>query len=162
MLTAARLREVLHYEPETGVFTRIKSVCGQTAGTICGSPNGRGYIQITIDGKSYLAHRLAFLYMTGEWPAEFADHINCTQTDNRWANLREATKYENARNSRGRRDTIGGLKGARYDKSIDKYRASIAVNGKQKYLGVFITAEEASQAYSLAAKQYYGQFARGA
>ena len=92
-LTAARLRKMLHYDPETGVFTRLWT------GNVTGCPDAKGYLRIAADGRSYRAHRLAVLYMTGAWPSEQIDHINQVRTDNRWSNLRPATNGENGANT---------------------------------------------------------------
>ena len=91
-LTAQRLREALHYDPETGVFTWATAVSSKTVpGARAGNQHIAGYFRIRLDGYSYKAHRLAWLYMTGAWPAECIDHINRNNSDNRFSILREAT-----------------------------------------------------------------------
>lgn len=93
MLTAERLREVLEYDPAIGVFRWLIKPCGQISiGDIAGCRHGEGYVQIRVIGRIYLAHRLAWLYMTGEWPISLIDHRNLDRSDNRWSNLREAKK----------------------------------------------------------------------
>ena len=90
-LTAARLRELLQYDPETGVFTRlVKTSNGIKVGDVAGTADARGYILIRVDGWLHLAHRLAWLHMTCEWPKGMIDHINGVRDDNRWSNLRRA------------------------------------------------------------------------
>lgn len=135
-LTQDRLRELLHYDPETGLFIRrVTTAARATAGTIAGDMDSKGYWRLRVDRKRYLAHRLAWFYVHGEWPEEI-DHINCKRTDNRLCNLRPATS--------------------------GRWRASIYVDGKSKWLGVYDTPEEANAAYSRAAIKYFGQFARAA
>ena len=109
MLTYERLRELLHYDPETGAFTWIKSTYrkGQP-GTPAGCLSKRlGYILIGIDKRLYYAHRLAFLWMTKQWPEKEVDHINLDKADNRWANLRPARV---PRTARGRWSWRGSLR----------------------------------------------------
>ena len=90
-LTAAQLRELLQYDPETGVVTRlVKSSNGIKVGDVAGTADARGYILIRVDGWLHLAHRLAWLHMTCEWPKGMIDHINGVRDDNRWSNLRRA------------------------------------------------------------------------
>lgn len=100
-LTHSRLLEVLHYEPQTGQFTWIKkpsSLSRVSVGTTAGSVWVRGYVMLKIDNARYLAHRCAWLYMTGEWPKQLIDHIDGDTSNNRWANLREASHAVNAQN----------------------------------------------------------------
>ena len=99
MLTQERLKQLLNYDPETGIFTRIISVSSNALkGDIAGWINGHGYRQLSIDYKKYDCHRLAFLYMLGKLPNEEVDHINHIRSDNRWINLREVTRHENKKN----------------------------------------------------------------
>lgn len=157
-LTAERLRELLHYDADTGVFTRLVSRKGFRAGGVAGSDNN-GYRIIVIDYKMYRSHRLAWLYMTGEWPRNDVDHINGTRNDNRFANLREATRSENMQNVRKAHsdNKSSGLLGVTFDKSQGKFMARIMLNGKYRYIGRYITAQEAHHAY-LAAKSQLHQF----
>ncbi len=159
-LTAERLRELLRYDPETGIFTR-RIAGGRFGrfppGTVCGYVTPMGYSTIRIDGPLYGAHRLAWLYITGAWPPHQLDHINGIRSDNRWINLRPATLTENNRNKRVHRQ---GEKGAYFDKSRGKWLSTICVNRKQIFLGRFDTEQEAHLAYCSAAKNYYGEFAR--
>jgi hypothetical protein len=115
-----------------------------------------GYIDIGIDGKSYLAHSLAWLYVTGQWRREI-DHKNTRRADNRWRNLRPATRSLNRANSRIAKNNTSGLKGVRLYRS-GKFQARIG----QTHLGYFDTAIEAGTAYITAAKKHFGEFARTA
>lgn len=148
-LTAARLREVLGYCPETGVFTRIVGVRGKAAGTIAGTVSAAlGYVFIGIDGARYLAHRLAWLYMHGKWPENQVDHINGIRDDNRFENLREATAAQNRQNQTGfRRNNSSGYLGVYADKKTGLYTANIKIDGIQHHIGSYRTAEEAHEAY---------------
>jgi hypothetical protein len=165
MLTQERLKELLDYDPETGVFTRLidvggGNVAGKVAGTISGTAK-KPKRQIWVDGKCYSGHRLAWLWMTGSFPANQVDHKNLDRLDNRWTNLREATNSQNRMNTRGRGES--GAKGVFYRKdprSVRRWRALIIVEGKRHNLGHFETREEAQAAYAAAAPIFHGEFAR--
>jgi hypothetical protein len=162
-LSAERLREILHYDPETGVWTwrmRASRFSRVRIGALAGCLNGGGYWQIAVDGCVYLAHRLAWLYTKGEWPASDLDHEDLDRSANRWDNLRLATKSQNAANTRARSNNKSGLKGAsRYNRN-GKWQSGIVVGGKRIFLGLFDTAEEAHVAYVAAAEKFSGEFAR--
>ena len=113
---------------------------------VLGAPNSEGYIRVGIAGKRYKAHRLAFLYMTGEWP-NVVDHINGDRTDNRWANLRDADHTVNAENKLLVPLGNNPFLGVSWSKRRSKWHAQIMVRGKQHNLGFFCTPEEASSAY---------------
>lgn len=155
-----RLKELLHYNPETGVFTWLVSRGKVKAGSVAGRLNKDGHRRIKIDGVEYFAHRLAFLYMTGEWPKELIDHRDVDPANNRWGNLREATIMQNARNRRVASNNVLGIKGVRLYRG--KYRASIAVNKEAIHLGTFDTLAEAIAMREFAAKDLHGAFARAA
>jgi hypothetical protein len=151
-LTAQRVRELLHYDPDTGVFTwrinagrwgRIK------AGTPSGSPDADGYLRSQVDGTLYYCNRLAFLYMLGRWPNGVAEHRDGVPANNRWENLRDATQQVNTENRRRPiRNKRSGLPlGVSLDRRDGAIVASITVNGRWKYLGRFQDAETAHQAY---------------
>ena len=152
MLTYERLREVLHYDPETGVFTRLVRTSNRIkVGDVAGCSAGDGYVQIRVDGVRYLAHRLAFLWMTGEWPRDMIDHINGVRDDNRFANLRPATRAENMQNQRrAMSNSQTGLLGV--TRVGKRFMATIQVDGRKIHIGTFDTPEQAHEAY-LAAKR---------
>ena len=161
MITADYLRKILHYNPKTGVFTRLVSSRGHAVGEVAGkSVNSYGYSQIVIKQKFYKAHRLAWLYMTGEWPPHEIDHINLDKSDNRFCNLREATHSQNNANRRTQINNTAGLKGVGWHKKAQKWQAQIMVNNKQIYLGCFDCPAAAHFAYIVAADVHHGDFAR--
>jgi HNH endonuclease/AP2 domain len=147
-LTQEYLKEILHYEPETGLWFWFRDNSGKLAGQI-----HNGYVLITIDGVKYLAHRLAFLYMTGKWPENDVDHKDNIRNNNEWSNLRDCTHSQNMHNKPISKRNSSGAKGVSYSKVTKKYRATIA-------LGTFNTLEEARVAYENAAKKLHGEFYR--
>ena len=161
MITQARVREALSYDPETGVFTnRVRSGSRRGPGDRAGSLTATGYWQIMIDYKVYQQHRLAYLYMTGEWPEHEIDHIDGDRANNRWSNLRDATRLQNGRNRCRSRNNASGMKGVCFDLTRCRWRAGITVGGKYVNLGYFASPEEAHAAYCAAADKHYGEFAR--
>ncbi|MEN3238292.1 HNH endonuclease signature motif containing protein [Methylobacterium ajmalii] len=159
-LSVEMLKSLLVYNPATGVFYWIQPKVLQKL-----RPDGRagslgrnGYEYIRVNGKLYLSHRLAILYMTGSRPEADVDHINGDTSDNRWVNLRGATRQQNLWNSSPRAKKIVRQKGVwRYKQG---YRASIYVDGRSRHLGVYSSAEEAHAAYAAAAVRLRGEFAR--
>lgn len=145
MLTKAKLKELLHYNLETGVFTRLVSLSNAYKPGTQYQPNSHGYVTIRIDRKNHQAHRLAWLYVKGEWPEQEIDHINGVRGDNHWSNLREAKRSENAQNRTAYRCNATGLLGIQFTRG--KWQAKIAVHKRQKYLGRYETPEEAHAAY---------------
>jgi hypothetical protein len=154
MITQAELKEVLEYNPDTGVFTWIKR-----NGNVAGTKTNWGYVSIKIKRKRYQAHRLAHLYMTGNFPENFTDHINHIRDDNRWTNLRDATLSQNQANQSKRKDNTSGYKGVCWDKAAKKWRATINYMNKNIYLGLYTTPQEANEAYKKKAIEIYGEFA---
>lgn len=144
-LTQQKLRHVLRYDHETGDFTWLRNrnrfLVGEKAG--CVWPTG--YVAIKIGGKAYLAHRLAWLYRTGEWPEHEIDHINRDRSDNRFANLRDVTRSLNRANSAIGANNMSGYRGVH--RSGSKWVSSIRVDGKSFDLGRFESPEEALRAY---------------
>lgn len=154
-LTQHRLKELLHYDPDTGLFTRRRGGGGKPAGSKVGTIS-KGYIFIAIDGRKHTAGRLAWLYMIGEWPKTLIDHRNTNKSDNRWENLREATKSENGFNRGLSKRNTTGYKGV-FRKRLN-FESRIMINGICIRLGTFVTPEEASAAYEKAAREYHGDY----
>ncbi len=168
-LSPTEVRELLDYDPETGEFTwrpRLGGTRSDAAfnaggwpGRSAGSFNGDGYRHIKIGHAHYCGHRLAWLLMTGGWPAEEIDHINCDKSDNRFCNLRLANRKENTINTRLKSNNKTGFKGVCF-KPRQGYHAQIMHHKKAHHLGFYPTAEQAHQAYCKAAKEMHGEFAR--
>lgn len=150
-ITAPRLRELLHYEPEAGVFTWLSAAGARgriKAGTVAGTKRRDGYIQIQIEGAIYTAHRLAWLYMTGEWPSGGLDHKHGVRDDNRWSELRAATQLQNLQNlRRAKSNNRTGLLGVSVVGRGGKFKSEIQAGGKKSHLGYFGTPEAAHAAY---------------
>jgi hypothetical protein len=161
MLTAESLRHLVSYDASTGEFRwRIKPCPQLNAGDLAGCRNNEGYWQIRVLGKIYLGHRLAWLYMTGEWPRGLIDHRNLNRSDNRFDNLRVATKSKNAANSRAHKDGTSGYKGVHWSKQHKRWKAEICIEGKRRYIGLFDDPKEAAKAYTAQARIHFGEFAR--
>ena len=158
MIDQEYLKSLLHYCPETGIFTRTRTSSRMVAGEIAGNPNGSGYLRISVANKDYRAHRLAFIWMTGECP-EYVDHINGNRSDNRWANLRAATNAENNRNRKPSQGSSSRYLGVTWRRNEKKWAAQIRIEGKQTHLGYFTNERKAAQAYDKAAARYHGEFA---
>ena len=159
-LTSGELKEIMHYDPDTGVFTWKRSIRKRDRwnGKIAGSIMTLGYRQIRINGRDYYAHRLAWLYMTGEWPQQTIDHINGKQADNRWSNLRDVSHHANIQNVRiARRNNKSGLLGAYFHKDhpTKPWQARLQIQGICKSLGYFSTSKEAHDAYLKAKRRFH-------
>lgn len=158
-LTAERLRELLHYDPETGCFRWLDRSKMKRGGEKAGCTSGESGVRpprvcIRIDGYNYKAHRVAWLYVHGRWPVGVIDHRNGDTTDNRIANLRDVSQLTNTQN---RRVTLAasGLMGAFQDKRRGTWKSSIRSGGKAINLGRFKTPEEAHQAYLTAKRRLH-------
>ena len=161
ILTQADLKEVLNYSLESGEFTWLKANSNRVkVGCIAGTNHIAGYISISLNGKLYLAHRLAYLYVNGCMPIHEIDHVNSVRNDNRWANLRDATHAENIRNTRMFAHNTSGARGVYLRKDTGKWQAQIKLHGKHISLGCFDTAKEASDVRNAKAKEIHGNFYR--
>jgi hypothetical protein len=154
-----RLSNILNYDPETGIITWKRNIgrarAGKEAGTIC----EHGYRQLQVEGVRYYAHRLAWFFAYGQWPADQIDHINGDRADNRLCNLRESSQQDNCRNRRANHSNQSGIKGIYWDTLNNKWRAQICVAGTNQNLGLFDTKEAAAEAYEGASLLFFGAFA---
>lgn len=168
-----RLKELLHYDPETGVFTWLRregdskavkvfnsQYAGQVAGSIQIDSTGHKQITIYFDKKAHKAHRLAWLYVYGRLPKGVIDHINGDSLDNRIVNLREADDYQSAWNKSKLSTNKSGYKGVSLKKKSGRWVAQISYRGKKMFLGYHDTPEEAYKAYCEAAIKLHGEFAK--
>lgn len=158
VITQQRLKELVTYDPLTGVFTNLVHRRQARAGNPVGSPTGDGHLRMQLFGRTYACHRMAWLYTYGAPVPEIIDHANGIGSDNRIANLRAATALENTGNRKTLCTNGLGFKGVR--QRGGKFQALITVNNRQVPIGLFDTPEEASAAYLHAARERFGEFAR--
>lgn len=165
-LSADYVRSILDYSRHTGEFRWRERADAPPewnscfAGKIAGTINQIGYRQIAINSKRYLGHRLAWLVVTGEWPNGMLDHRDMNRANNRFENLRLATKAQNMQNREAPRHNTSGHKGVYWDKSKNRWLAAIGFDGKLNFIGRFRRKEDAIAAYEQAAKRHHGEFAR--
>lgn len=159
-MTQDQLKEMLFYDKQTGVFYWRKS-CNPRIKPwdIAGCINGEGYAQISVSGKKMQVHRLAYLYVHGHMPKQ-VDHINGIRSDNRFENLREADNSKNSMNKGLQSNNTTGFKGVTFNRTNRKFQAKICAKGVIFSLGYFETAGQAHLAYSAAAGELHGNFAR--
>ncbi len=161
MLSHSRLLEILIYDQTSGIIAwRISPRASVRSGTVAGRITTRGYRQITIDRRSYSAHRLAWFYVNGEWPVDELDHINGNKLDNRIDNLRPATRAQNIVTEGVRKNNTSGFKGITWEPQNRLWRARIGNGERRVNLGRFKRIEDAYAAYCVAAKAMHGEFAR--
>lgn len=161
VLSHNRLKEILHYNPVTGVFTWKERIARKVrVGDKAGTHAHGGYILIIAFRKRYYAHRLAWFYMTGEWPPSHVDHANLMPGDNRWRNLRAATQSTNMANASRRCTNRSGFKGVHFDAAKSKWQATLTHDYKRHFLGRYDDKIEAAKAYDRGAKKHFGEFAR--
>lgn len=158
-LTQEYLKEILHYNPETGVFTRLVRTCnganvGDIAGTVNKTKQGKRYNRITINYNVYRVHRLAFLYMNGRFPLEQVDHIDGNGLNNKWENLAEASASDNQRNKRLQSNNSTGCTGVHFCNKSEKYVASIKNDNKRITLGYFCALFDAAAARKSAENKF--------
>ena len=151
-IIAARVRELLHYDPNTGIFTRKvrtaqRHKVGDRADFLIVGGNAEGYCRVSFDSERYLAHRVVWLYVHGKWPELDIDHINGNKSDNRLDNLREVDRSTNLQNLHvAKKSNKTGLLGV-YLHTQGRYVARIQINGKGRYIGIFDCPKEAHEAY---------------
>lgn len=153
-------KEFISYDPETGIFTRIKNSsnvkCGDRADTVDGK---LGYRKVKLKGQNFKAHRIAILFITGEMPIGPVDHINGDRSDNRALNLRSCTDAGNAHNAKLRSDNTSGYKGVSFHKQSGKWTARIMHNRVHINIGSYETPDLAYAAYCEKANELHGEFA---
>ena len=155
-LTAEKLRELLHYEPATGIFTwKVSTGPRVKAGDVTGCQSGGGYLEIKLQNRRYQAHRLAWLHVYGNWPKDQIDHVNRVRTDNRISNLREVSHKQNNQNRGKPSNNTSGHPGVCWHKQNSKWVARIMHNYKPIHLGRFTDIEEAIAARKAAEKFYW-------
>lgn len=160
-LSADKFRELFRYDPETGSLARLARAGGRAcqAGH-AGYVDPRGYPRVQINRRSHLVHRLAFLYMTGRWPDGDVDHIDGNTGNNKWSNLRIATKAQNLANAKRSKHNTSGFKGVYFRSDRQKWCAEIRTERRRIWLGVYETREEAVSVRKTATTKYHGEFAR--
>ena len=159
MLTQAELKSQLHYNPDTGIFTwTVSKSRTAKSGYIAGTLHHEGYITIGVNGNVYPSHRLAWLYVYGEFPIDKIDHINQIRNDNRIVNLRDCNNSENLKNIKIYSSNTSGYKGVSYHKLSGRWSATAQLNSKQYHLGLFATKELASKKYNDFCKVNHGIF----
>ena len=163
-LSQDRLKELLHYDPETGVFTWPPGTGGKGRPhhpKRAGGDDGQGYYRIWVEGRFYRSTHIAWLYMTGELPSAQIDHADKNSLNDRWNNLRLATQNQNKANSGAYKNNSLGVKGVRLHRNGHN-EALLRFNGKLVYLGCYRTLAEAKAVYDAAAIEHFGEFARSA
>ncbi|MFA4103151.1 AP2/ERF family transcription factor [Serratia sp. IR-2025] len=160
-ISLIELKRLLHYDHDTGVFTRkISWKNTHPVGSIVGVVDRDGYLKAVVKGKTYLLHRLAWFYVHGSWPVGTIDHIDLDKQNNKIANLRDISFSCNLRNRKKRKNNKSGYKGVCWSNKGAGWRASICVNKKITYLGTFANKEDAALAYDRAAILLHGEYAR--
>jgi hypothetical protein len=158
--TQERIKELLSYDPDTGVFTWRVNRGKVRAGDPTGCPDTYGYLVIGVDRALHRSHRLAVLYMTGAWPTSDVDHINGDPQDNRWANLRSASRTENNFNTGLRCNNKSGRRGVHWNPLLGKWRAGGRLRGKTVHLGCFDSLDEAAAVAETWRRENHGAFYR--
>jgi hypothetical protein len=157
-LRLSYLRSILNYDPSTGLFTWKESRGSVAKGSLAGSLYNNGYISIMIDGLAYGAHRLAWLYVYGQFPKEEVDHKDGVRHNNCISNLREATSRQNCINSKVKKTSSSGVKGVSFISG--KWVARIKLGNSNIYIGRYDTIQEAQKAYENKAIEIHGEYAR--
>lgn len=160
MLTQERLRIFLDYNPVTGIFKHRRGRSGCRPGQIAGAITVQGYRTINVDGERFRAARLAWLYMTGTWPADHVDHIDGCPENDRWENLRAATRSENMRNTKLRINNSSGSRGVSWHKYRQQWHVRVTMHGRVHHVGYFDDFEKAKSARDTRANELHGAFAK--
>lgn len=161
MLTYERAAELLAYDPETGSLTwRVGRARTAKQGALAGTPNPAGYLRVKVDGRSHMAHRLAWLLVYGEWPAGSLDHINGQRNDNRLCNLRLADNATNQFNASAHRDSTSGVKNVAWHKQTGLWQVRVQARGINHCFGRFSDLVAATEAARAARAALHGEFVR--
>lgn len=139
VITQKRLKELVYYNEETGLFSRKMK---KSHNAKCGYIGHGGYVRISVDNQQYYAHRLAWLYMYGDMPKEI-DHIDNNPSNNSKNNLRSVSHKTNQRNMKLHKHSKSGVSGVFFDKKLNKWISYITVDGKRKHIGCFVQKQEA-------------------
>jgi hypothetical protein len=145
-LTQAEVKEMLHYDPETGIFRWRFSVARRVKPWDVAGTLSRGYITIRTKDFRARAHRLAWFYMTGKWPRYEIDHKDRVKSNNAWSNLRDVTRKQNMENQSLSKKNTSGFRGVSWNKERQKWNAYLKHNKKRVSIGYFATAEDAGKA----------------
>ena len=159
MITQSRLKDLLSYDPDSGVFRWTAPRRGVVVGQECGRISVHGYREICVDCKLYRANRLAFMYMLNRWPIGDAEHENRDKSDNRWSNLRDASRSQNSVNVAVKASNKSGFIGVHWDRARQRWHAQIRVEGRKKNLGRYLDPVVAARVYDAAAVAQFGEFA---
>lgn len=160
IVTLTALKYWLEYDEVTGLFRWLQRPAIQiTVGDVAGCINPDGYVVIGIGGRLYRAHRLAWFYVTGNWPTHLVDHEDTNRANNAWSNLRAATYRQNNCNVSVKANNTSGVKGVSWNKNAIKWTAQISLHGKKTHLGVFSDLEEAGRAVVAARNELHAAFA---
>jgi len=156
VLSQSELKKHIHYNPDTGIITRILSTSNRVkVGSVCDNKNNFGYIRVGICGRRYQAHTVIWLYMTGKFPKKQVDHMNHIRDDNRWCNLREVTSRENSLNCKLSKNNTSGFSGVSWNPLNNNWRVRVMVLGETINVGSYrsktIAINKSKQAY-----KYYG------
>ncbi len=160
MISQSELQKLFKYNKETGDFIRkVKTAIATSVGEKAGYKNKQGYVQMRIQGKTYQAHALAWLYMFGEIPT-LIDHIDGNRSNNAITNLRIADRSINGFNREKKSESSSVFKGVLWSKKYGKWESKINASGKRKHIGYFHSEQEAGHAYNKSAIELHGEYAR--
>lgn len=161
MITLDELKDRYSYDPDSGVISRLKRY-GRSRAVIgpITSTSREGYVIVNHGQEKFKAHRLAFLFMLGRMPDGDIDHIDGVRSNNKWSNLRAASRSENMKNIGGRKNNASGFRGVSFYARDGRWKAQAQIDGKKYFLGHFDTPQEASEAYETFAKLTHGRFYR--
>lgn len=158
-LTQARVQELFLYDPITGVMINRVTRRTAKAGDVAGQLNSQGYRAVKVDGYLYSMSHIIWLYVTGHWPKEEMDHINRVRDDDRFVNLREASRSQNCIN-KDKYAKVNSLGYRGVQRYFNRFRSVVCVGQREYFVGTFDTLELAALAYDLKAKQLHGEFAK--